>query len=77
MKNEHALTLAWLRESSKQVGAPNHYELAADAIEALQRDAARYRWARQSGQKQDYILGLDHYEDDLDAAIDAAMKDAP
>lgn len=61
---------------------------AAGAIEALQRDAARYRWLRDNSVGYAMHMGAVLYTPELvvprgmdspaiDAAIDAAMRDAP
>jgi hypothetical protein len=40
--------------------------------DALVADAERYRWLRKRGPQQDFASAL--WEDDMDAAIDAARK---
>ncbi len=69
----------------------DHIHAAADEIEALRKDAERYRWLRDDGDGPanaiaaavaegdnehggEYVSWL--YGDELDAAIDAAMKGA-
>lgn len=64
----------------------NYVQQAADAIEALQRDAARYRWLRDrvsigwNGSAYQAVISFRipwGQVMTLDVAIDAAMKDAP
>jgi hypothetical protein len=42
--------------------------------DALAEDAERYRWLRKRGSQQDFASAL--WEDDMDAAIDAARLSA-
>lgn len=42
-------------------------------IEALEKDAARYRWLREGGDEQDEVFGY-FTKDALDREIDTAMQ---
>jgi hypothetical protein len=46
-------------------------EVSAE-VTKLRQDAERYRWLRRRGPQQDFASAL--WEDDMDAAIDAARK---
>jgi hypothetical protein len=51
-----------------------------DKVEALRKDAERYRWIREPIAGREFFVSnliLANADDYLDAAIDAAMKDAP
>ena len=76
-----------LRDSASAIAALRERIAALEAErDALRQDAARYRWLR-DGAECDVIFGDPEYEDryahvesllaldDLDAAIDAALKD--
>lgn len=51
---------------------------AADELEALRKDAERYRWLRKRQVEcAPHISIAEHAAQKFDAAIDAAMKDKP
>lgn len=46
--------------------------------ERLRKDAERYRWLHTPGQQQDFVCGVAwDSPEEMDAAIDAAIKDQP
>jgi Lar family restriction alleviation protein len=64
----------WNRRASANPDVSAYIASLVAERDALAEDAERYRWLRKRGSQQDFASAL--WEDDMDAAIDAARLSA-